>query len=617
MRQLPLLSVLSLFAICAWLFAERENHPARQGLKPPLSSSERSQAAQARETLAAWQEQEPVPSARSLKVVYWTPSDRAPAAGHRERLTRIMDHIQDFYRSEMERLGFGALAFSLEKESDGLLKVYSVKGQKPFENYERKSGAEIRRECLPVLRAAGMQPNEETLLIFCNLATWDEEKLTFRHQSPYYASGSHRGGTAWQLDSPELDIPSMLLKEPLIRDGEYGKISLGKHNSIFIGGIAHELGHALSLPHNQEAPLLRKSGHRALMGDGNRAYGDELRGEGPGAFLTFAGALRLASQPLFSKSEKALLTHAQASLQELVVEPGARSFRFSGRLQANVPVYGMVAYLDAEGRGDYDAQTVTAVPDSEGRFTLDCHYLTPGKAAQLRIVLCHVNGATSRQNYSYAVKPDGTPVISTLQTRFALDPIIKALNARDHSKLQPAFDSLHAQIGPGRQLNKANRIAKTLVESFSLQEKVSPAQVAADERTIALSATLPVTAEVGYGRPVYDRLPNSSLLLEADNKLFAHGIYAHAPALHRYELGKMWGKLSGKCALADGFEGSSVFIIRVDGKEVYRSPIAHSGKSYPFEVDLTDANSLELITTDAGDGRGSDWATWLEPTLKR
>lgn len=617
MRQLPLFSILALFAICAWLFAERENNPQRHDDKPSLTADEKDQAAQMRKTLGDWQRQNPTASHRGLKIVYWTPSDRDPAEGHRERLTRIMDHIQGFYRSEMERLGFGPLVFSLEKEADGLLKIHSIKGQKPFANYDVKSGAEIRQECLPALRAAGMKPSEETLLIFCNLASWDAEKLKFSHRSPYYAGGSHRGGTAWQLDSPELDVPNLLLKEPLIQDGQYGNISLGKHNSIFIGGIAHELGHALSLPHNQETPTLRREGYRALMGDGNRAYGDELRNEGPGAFLNFAAALRLASQPLFSKSEKELLTHAQASLHELTVQPGPRSFRFSGRLEANVPVYGLVAYLDAEGRGDYDAQTVTAVPDSEGRFTLDCRYLSPGKPAELRIIMCHVNGATSRQNYSYSVKADGSPELSTLQTHFALDPIIKALNARDHSKLQPAFDSLHAQIGPGRQLDRANRIARALVNSFSAEEKAPPSAVPADQKVKALSATSPSVQKVGYGRPVYDRLPNSSLLLEADGKLFAHGIYAHAPAQHRYQLDQMWSSLSGRCAIADGFAGSAVFLIRVDGKEAFRSPIARSGSSFAFEVDLTQADSIELITTDAGDGNASDWGAWLEPTLRR
>ena len=82
-----------------------------------------------------------------------------------------------------------------------------------------------------------LDPDRETIVFFCNLATWDDEKKTFTHQSPYYAGGNAQGGNAWQLDSPELDTTNLPLKEPKIHDGQYGHISLGKHNSIFIGGM--------------------------------------------------------------------------------------------------------------------------------------------------------------------------------------------------------------------------------------------------------------------------------------------------------------------------------------------------------------------------------------------
>ena len=87
----------------------------------------------------------------------------------------------------------------------------------------------------------------------------------------------------------------------MITDGEYGRISLGKHNSIFIGGMAHELGHALGLPHCRGSADEAQLG-TALMGSGNRTFGDEIRGEGRGTFLSRAHALRLASHPQFSNS---------------------------------------------------------------------------------------------------------------------------------------------------------------------------------------------------------------------------------------------------------------------------------------------------------------------------
>ena len=109
-------------------------------------------------------------------------------------------------------------------------------------------------------------------------------------------------------------------KKPLITDGEYGRISLGKHNSIFIGGIAHELGHALGLPHCRGSADEIQSG-TALMGSGNRTYGDEIRNEGSGTFLSRAHALRLASHPQFSNSLKGFGRKGRAVFRDLESHP--------------------------------------------------------------------------------------------------------------------------------------------------------------------------------------------------------------------------------------------------------------------------------------------------------
>ena len=74
------------------------------------------------------------------------------------------------------------------------------------------SGNEIKNECLPVLAGKGIKGKKETLVIFCNLASWDDDKLIFTHRSPYYAGGNFQGGTAWQLDSPELDTLNLAKK---------------------------------------------------------------------------------------------------------------------------------------------------------------------------------------------------------------------------------------------------------------------------------------------------------------------------------------------------------------------------------------------------------------------
>ena len=244
------MKTLSVFLLCISLNAASHSRSAEADINTDIAS----QVKAARAILDPWHSDEPESGDRKLHIVYWSPSDRKPAPNYRERLTRILLHIQSYYADEMERLGLGRRSIALDLDADKMLIVHKAQGKKPYSEYNVQSGQEVRADCIPVLKKAGIDPQRETIVIFCNLAEWDDKKKTFRHRSPYYAGGSAKGGTAWQLDSEELDTKNLPLKEPMIQDGQYGRISLGKHNSIFIGGIAHELGHALGLPHNKERP---------------------------------------------------------------------------------------------------------------------------------------------------------------------------------------------------------------------------------------------------------------------------------------------------------------------------------------------------------------------------
>ena len=146
----------------------------------------------ARVILDGWQAQSPARGERVLQLVYWTPTDREPAPRHRERLSKIMEDIRAFYARELERNGFGPRTIRLQRDADGLCKFHLVKSARPYADYNVKSGADIRKECVPVLRAAGIEADNETLVIFCNMANWDTAKGTVSQNSPYYASGSNR-----------------------------------------------------------------------------------------------------------------------------------------------------------------------------------------------------------------------------------------------------------------------------------------------------------------------------------------------------------------------------------------------------------------------------------------
>ncbi len=357
-----------------------------------------------------WQSDKPQKAVRRLQIIYWTPSDREPQPKYRERISKIMLDIQAFYRKEMTRMGFGLRTIQLDLKDDGLLNIHLVKSDKPYSHYHVESGGEIRKECVPVLKADGIDADHETIVIFCNMSNYDEKAATINQNSPYYASGGKRGGTAWQVDSAILNVDLLTQRQPKVHDGQYGNISVGKYNTIFIGGVCHELGHAISLPHNKARPDQAKAWGTSLMGDGNRTYGDDRRGEGRGTFLVLADGLRLAAHPMFCGSIKGIDRKPKVQLKDVKLSPQKNSFNITAHVTSDPPAYAVIAYTDPAGGGDYDSTTSTAVPDQAGNVTINCSALKRG-SGELRLVVLNASGSDINDRHyraNYTVGEDGT-----------------------------------------------------------------------------------------------------------------------------------------------------------------------------------------------------------------
>ncbi len=557
---------------------------------------------------------DPIASPGQVVVVYFTPADIEPAANHTERIRLIVAETAGFYERELARHGFAKRTMKVVRNGDGEVDVIDVVGAGQGGDYGKPDGHKIRQEVLPVLRAMGIDPDASVILLFCNLMDYDSIKSTISHHSPYYGGGSHLAGTAWQCDSPILD-PRRFGDLTPIRDGEYGNITIGRHNSIFIGGVIHELGHALSLPHcrQREDEAVRGT---ALMGSGNRTYGEQLRGEGRGTFLTQAHALRLASHPVFNEHVVRQIYDrpktAWSNLKMDVVDD--RFIGIGGVVADEIPVQAVVTYFDPDGGSNYDATTATAVPDDEGRFSLRSEKLHPGTTGEIRLTACHVSGATGTRSFRYAVDANGKPDLSSIRKELELQSMVEMLRNSGHVAARQRLDEI---AGGDPELQS---IGERVLKRFGdVGESVSVElhEVAANVSSISLSQVKPFTARVGWLRPTYNSVPSRKKLLSVDGELYGSGIYAHAPALHEYALNSQWKKLTGRFGIQDGSPGRVDFEIVGDGRLLWTQRGVGAGQGGAFDVEVKDVRTLSLRVGDGGNGNSSDWGVWIEPTLVR
>ena len=370
------------------------------------------------EAVRSWRREENKNGGKKLRVVYFHPKDRQPLKDHAKRWDGIMSDIQDFYRTEMKRLGYGKVELGLEREN-GKLKLHQVIGSRNDDgSYTYNSGSKIRGEVFNALKAKGINHREETILIVCGLSRTEGKKVTI--YSPYYGMGAnHIYGLCFTADMDWLSIDG-LRPDPtktILRVKEhrgYEPFTLARFNTTYVGGAIHELGHGMSLPHNYATREESKMG-TALMGAGNYTYRKEWRKEGKGSFLTHSSALRLLVHPLFSGTTKQSKDAPKLKYEKLNLAHADGKIHLRGTIESAIPAVAMIAYNDRENKGqrgymvnkDYDATTWTSVLSPENQFRIRIGDLRDGNH-QIRLLSVHANGATVTKRMHYSMK-DGVP----------------------------------------------------------------------------------------------------------------------------------------------------------------------------------------------------------------
>ena len=552
-----------------------------------------------------------------LHAIYVTNQDRPPRPDHQGRLHRIMVDVQAFYRDEMERNEYGPMTFPLDQDEKGRVRTHLVK--LPWD-FDPKTPFRTRRmtpEIAKVLKADGLDADRTYYIVFQN-GYWLDGK-TWRYDIPYTGSGDSRRGKTWAADHEWLDPKNFLAKGTERMDDRGQKLTRPQFNTKMIGGVAHELGHGLGLPHNREEPdELRRLGN-ALMGAGNYTYRRELHSKRKGAFLTQAHAFALSLHPLFKHERAEDLTVPACGLEDLRFEHVLGKLLVSGRVSPAKGVAGMVFYHDKLPTGvnkDYDAWPYHAPVDAEGRFVQAVDLPGAGEYA-LHVIAYFRNGMKRKWSFTHEITGEMKPGLAALRRDGLWGELIAAWDRKDTALVQQHATKVTAQW-PERKEQVARFVALAKAwGGFPL-----PALVPEATKQISLSGTRWQAASVAWYIPSFDGIltPDASSYepLQSTAKVHSHGLYAHAEASYAYELGGKWKTFAAQVGLQKGHAGSVVFVVVGDGKELARTPLLKlADGEREIKADVTGINQLELKAESGPDGRSNDWAIWFSPTLGR
>jgi hypothetical protein len=474
---------------------------------------------------------------------------------------------------------------------------------------------EIRdNQVKPALRAKGIDIDQRHLIIFQNLlfVTEQEGEKVIRAWCPYCGGGNHTNGTAWVTDFDLLDTLNLPKQEPRIDDNGRHR-TLGNYMVAQIGGVAHEFGHSLGLPHNEQTEEQLKEMGYTLMGSGNYHLFGERAGEEKGSYLSKPHATILSSHPLFKRNTKDIDVEADCKFREIEFAAGDGEYVVTGRVESTPAAYAMVAYHDLmQHHMDYDATSWVSPIDNDGRFEVHVGALKPGWY-ELRLRCYLVNGDRDQLEYHFMLGPSLKIPVHKLkqQTLYALHAK-PAIDARDPQALLAAIEKLGSFNDVYYRRTKAYHRLMTRKDT----EQQALSALGDDVRKVPLSSVKWESATVGWEEPARDCVPEKKPL-ESGEQFHETGLYAHAISSYIYNLDGKWKRFASGYGLQNLNEGSVVFVVKCDGKETFRSELIKDWVEGLVNVDLTGVDQLELIVENGGNGEWGDCGVWFSPHLSR
>ena len=296
-------------------------------------------------------------TAQQLNVVYFLGSDTEPVPDYERRLSELLLYLQQFYGREMQRHDYGARSFGLDIKTPGRVNIIEYKAKNPAAHYpyENGGGWKAAQELEEFFKAnPDRKKSQHTLVI---MPTWNDEKNGPDNPGgvPFYGMGRN----CFALDYPAFDIKHLGQKT---REGQL----LTK----WYGGLAHELGHGLNLPHNHQTASDGKKYGTALMGAGNYTFGTSP------TFLTPASCALLDACEVFSvtPAQKFYEGRPEVEIKDTAISFKGDQILISGSYKSPQTVKALNVYVQDPPYAvnqDYDAVSFSQrLGKKSGKFSM-------------------------------------------------------------------------------------------------------------------------------------------------------------------------------------------------------------------------------------------------------
>jgi len=326
----------------------------------------------------------------NLNIVYFVPKDSKARIDSHRRLSEILLNGQEFYRNEMIRNGFGDKTFHLLVDDEkNRVKIDFIEGHSSAATYPYEGGGvKMIEEIEAYYDKNPSKRNSDHYLVLSPVENPQEA------DAPYYGLGKW----CFATDYDDMDIKYL-----------GGNSTLSNLATTYIGGLLHELGHGLNLPHNKEMMSQTNSSDfgTALMGSGNYTYGSTP------TFLTAASCAILENNQVFSPNNNDYYTGANGKVDEITATFDNGNINLTGTLNTDIPVNSISIYNDpSDDEADYDAVSwVAKVENDQFEIAMPVAELYKKQNIDyvLRLLLNHTNGDISRLSYQYEFK-NGVPL---------------------------------------------------------------------------------------------------------------------------------------------------------------------------------------------------------------